>query len=122
MDGPLDGLGVAFVGPPEIPRPGNDDADARRADDLTGVSDPYPVLNEEYATQIARDWNVKESGSGFVTRFDVSTDYLDDFEVQQVGGSEHLEYWIPAAALGVFNANIIGRIEVIAEFHKAQDS
>ena len=29
----------------------------------------YPVLNEEYATQIARDWNVKESGAGYVTRF-----------------------------------------------------
>ena len=30
----------------------------------------YPVLNEEYATQIARDWNTK-SGSrrGFVTAF-----------------------------------------------------
>ena len=24
----------------------------------------YPVLNQEYAAQIARDWNVKESGSG----------------------------------------------------------
>ena len=34
----------------------------------------YPVLNEEYATQIARDWNTK-SGSrrGFVTRFQVRT-------------------------------------------------
>lgn len=29
----------------------------------------YPVLNEEYATMIARDWNVKHSGSGYVTRF-----------------------------------------------------
>lgn len=24
----------------------------------------YPGLNEEYAVQIARDWNVKDSGSG----------------------------------------------------------
>ena len=24
----------------------------------------YPVLNEEYAAQIAREWNVKESGAG----------------------------------------------------------
>lgn len=31
----------------------------------------YPVLNEEYAAQIARDWNVKASGAGFVTRFEV---------------------------------------------------
>ena len=37
----------------------------------------YPVLNEEYATQIARDWNTK-SGSrrGFVTRFQVRTEFL----------------------------------------------
>jgi hypothetical protein len=26
----------------------------------------YPVLNEAYATQIARDWNTKDSRSGFV--------------------------------------------------------
>lgn len=33
----------------------------------------YPVLNEEYATQIARDWNAKnsESGVGIVTKFRV---------------------------------------------------
>jgi hypothetical protein len=29
----------------------------------------YPVLNEEYAPMIARDWNVKQSGTGYVTRF-----------------------------------------------------
>ena len=26
----------------------------------------YPVTNHAYATQIARDWNVKASGAGFV--------------------------------------------------------
>jgi hypothetical protein len=31
----------------------------------------YPVTNEEYATQIAHDWNVQASGSGYVTRFKV---------------------------------------------------
>lgn len=25
----------------------------------------YPVLNEEYATRIARDWNTKDEASGF---------------------------------------------------------
>jgi len=29
----------------------------------------YPVLNEDYATRIARDWNVKASGAGDVTKF-----------------------------------------------------
>lgn len=31
----------------------------------------YPVLNEDHATRIARDWNVKASGVGYVTRFEV---------------------------------------------------
>jgi hypothetical protein len=46
----------------------------------------YPVLNEEYATMIARDWNVKHSGAGYVTRFEVRRDFLDGYQVHQVGG------------------------------------
>lgn len=77
----------------------------------------YPVLNEEYATQIACDWNVKASGSGYVTRFQMSQEFLDRYEVQIVGGSIHEEYWIPAEELSEFNQNIVGTIKVIAEFH-----
>jgi hypothetical protein len=79
----------------------------------------YPVLNEQYATQIARDWNAKSSQSqvGYVTRFGVRTNYLSQFTVQKVGGALHLEYWIPAEKLDEFNQNIIGKIEVISEFH-----
>jgi hypothetical protein len=76
----------------------------------------YPVLNEAYATQIARDWNVKHSGQGFVTRFHVRAAYIQRFEVQTVGGSEHQEYWIPAEGLIEFNDNIVGEIDVIREF------
>ncbi|MGW2095102.1 hypothetical protein [Promicromonospora sukumoe] len=76
----------------------------------------YPVLNEDYATRIARDWNVKASGVGYVTRFDVAAEFLDRYEVQQVGGQTILEYWIPAEDLDELNANIVGRIEVVAEF------
>src|SRR5882724_8838423 len=78
----------------------------------------YPVLNEEYAIQIARDWNATNSQSpvGYVTRFAVKSDYLSKFDVQKVGGANHLEYWIPAEQLAEFNANIIGLIEVIAKF------
>jgi hypothetical protein len=36
---------------------------------LVGQPIFYPVTNQEYAEQIARDWNVPESGTGFVTRF-----------------------------------------------------
>lgn len=76
----------------------------------------YPVLNEDYATRIARDWNVKASGVGYVTRFDVAAEFLDRYEVQQVGGQTILEYWIPAEDLAELNAHIVGRIEVVAEF------
>ena len=43
----------------------------------------YPVLNEDYATRIARDWNVKASGVGYVTRFSVRKSFLDRYEVRQ---------------------------------------
>ena len=78
----------------------------------------YPVLNQEYATMIARDWNVKHSGSGYVTRFHVCRDFLDKYETHQVGGCTIVEYWIPAEDLPEFNANIVGRIEVVAEYHQ----
>jgi hypothetical protein len=80
----------------------------------------YPVLNEAYARQIARDWNVKASGAGFVTRFAVSSEYLKGFEIHVVGGSEHAEYWIPAEQLDEFNGNILEKIEVVAEFHREE--
>jgi hypothetical protein len=76
----------------------------------------YPVLNEDYAIRIARDWNVPASGSGFVTRFEVRTAFLDGFEVQQAGGRTILEYWIPAERLEEFNDNIVGLIEVTRRF------
>jgi hypothetical protein len=38
--------------------------------------------------------------------------------VKQVGSSIHKELWIPAEELEELNQNIIGKIEVIAEFHK----
>ena len=80
----------------------------------------YPVLNEEYATQIARDWNTKDERSGFVgyvLRFGVRTEFLDKYEVHIAGDSRHREYWIPAAELAEFNKNIAGEIEVMGEYH-----
>jgi hypothetical protein len=76
----------------------------------------YPVLNEEYATTIARDWNVKASGVGYVTRFEVAKDCLDRYPVQQAGGRTILEYWIPAKDLEELNRHIVGLIEVVSEF------
>ena len=76
----------------------------------------YPVTNERYATEIASKWNVPESGSGYVTRFNVLSDFLDRYEVQQVGASHHTEWWIPAEDLPEFNRNIVGLIEVVQTF------
>jgi hypothetical protein len=72
----------------------------------------YPVLNEAYAVQIARDWNVPASGSGFVTRFEVDSEFVKRYPRQIVGGREHEELWVPADELGDFNAHIVGVIEV----------
>jgi hypothetical protein len=80
----------------------------------------YPVISESCATKIARDWNVKASGAGYVTRFSVLRSFLNRYNVQTVGGSEHLEYWIPAADLSEFNENIVGMIEIISEFASVQ--
>ena len=79
----------------------------------------YPVLNREYAEQIARDWNTRDERSGFagyVVEFDVDTEYLSRFEPKKVGAAQHLEYWIPAEELQEFNTHIRGRIRVIAKF------
>ena len=80
----------------------------------------YPVLNEEYAIQITRDWNVPAYGAGFVTRFSVDSEYLNKFQVKKVGSHQHIELWIPADQLEEFNDNIIGLIEVIGEYRKVE--
>jgi hypothetical protein len=76
----------------------------------------YPVINEQYAIDIAGDWNVKASGYGCVTRFHVRKEFMDLYEIQKVGGVNHTEWWIPAEDLEELNANIVGLIEVIREF------
>jgi hypothetical protein len=79
----------------------------------------YPVLNEAYAAQIAREWNARSADTGhigYVTRFQVRGAFLEHYPVQIVGNATHTEYWIPAEDLVEFNANIVGPIEVIAEF------
>ena len=75
----------------------------------------YPVLNEDYAVQIARDWNVPESGAGFVTRFCVNAEFAARYPVKTVGAAVHQELWVPAEELAEFNRNIVGLIEVIAD-------
>lgn len=81
----------------------------------------YPVLNFDYAAQIARDWNTKTSAfAGYVTKFEVEENYAAQFEPQVVGGSGHRELWISAEDLPEFNAHIIEQITVEAAFFGTQ--
>lgn len=84
----------------------------------------YPVLNFEYAEQIAKMWNTQDQKSGYmgaVTRFQLPIDYLSQFEEQIVGSAAlHRELWIPAEKLHEFNQQIIGIIEVSAVYYGDQ--
>jgi hypothetical protein len=85
----------------------------------------YPVLNLEYATQIAKGWNTRDPQSGYagyVLRFQVHSEYLSQYSPHQVGDTTHREYWIPASDLAAFNNRIVGTIEVIAEFHEPAEN
>ena len=79
----------------------------------------YPVLNEDYAIRIARDWNVSASGVGYVTRFNVDARFLARYPIQQAGGRTILELWVPADEVPEFNRHIVGLIEVVHEFRAA---
>ncbi len=81
----------------------------------------YPVLNEEYARQIARDWNVPASGAGYVTRFVVRKEFVVRYPIHTVGDAVHQESWIPAEDLTEMNRNIVGLIEVIGEYNEATE-
>jgi hypothetical protein len=81
----------------------------------------YPVLNFEYAEQIARDWNstdARHNFLGYVTEFDVRADLIAEYEPHQVGAGHHLELWVPAERLGDFNVAIAGEIRTVAEYHR----
>jgi len=80
----------------------------------------YPVLEESYATQIARVCNTRDGGIGYVLRFEVETDYVSKFPVQIAGSRVHREYWVPAEELGIFNQHIVGTIEVIGRIPRQQ--
>jgi hypothetical protein len=82
----------------------------------------YPVLNEDYAIRIARDWNVKHDGAGFVTRFEVESEFLSRYPIQQAGGRTILELWVPAEELDDFNAHIVGEIQVVHEFRRGGEA
>ena len=68
----------------------------------------YPVLNEDYVPHESlapRAPDVTES------------DFLRRDPVQQAGGRTILELWVPADELDEFNAHIVGKIELVHEYH-----
>jgi hypothetical protein len=79
----------------------------------------YPVLNQEYAEQIAKEWNTHDEFSGWcgiVSEFEVDDEYLKKYEVQNVGGTNHNELWIPSEELEEFNKNIMNEIRIVNVF------
>src|SRR6266498_5883037 len=77
----------------------------------------YPVLELEYARQVASDWNAKSGQSaGYVTQFKVDDQYIGRFEKHTVGGSQHQEYWIPAEEVEEFNKHLVGHIKVVEAY------
>ncbi len=81
----------------------------------------YPVLNREYAKEIAEKWNTRDGERGYVTRFQVDDDFLTRYEVHTVGRSYHQEYWVPAEELAAFNQHIVGEILVTDAFGAGAD-
>ncbi|GEM_PF-2127434 len=69
----------------------------------------YPVLNQEYAIEIAQKWNALDETSGFsgyVTEFNMEAQYVLKYESHIVGSSIHEELWVPAEDLIEFNSYI----------------
>jgi hypothetical protein len=79
----------------------------------------YPVLDESYASEIAEKWNTRdEAGNylGFVTKFNVKEETVNQYPAQNVGARNHNELWVPSEELNEFNDAIVGEIEVIRVF------
>ena len=78
----------------------------------------YPVLNVDYATQIAKEWNTKSDDNvGYVTQFQVDDKFLKKYEPKIVGNSIHKELWIPSEDLADFNKSIIAKIEIVSAYY-----
>jgi len=79
----------------------------------------YPVLNEEYAVEIASKWNTNdEFGNylGFVTEFEIVEEEFLKYKIENLGGKIHNELWVPAENLEAFNNTIVGDIKITKVF------
>ncbi|GHC57819.1 ADP-ribosylation/crystallin J1 [Neogemmobacter tilapiae] len=83
----------------------------------------YPVTTFSYAEKIARDWNSilpAPNNFGYVLRFEINRETADRYSVQQAGGRDHEELWVPADELERFNDGILGVMEVVAIYRDGQ--
>ena len=77
----------------------------------------YPVLNLEYANEIAEQWNTQSgTASGYVAKFSVEDMYSTQFEHHRVGAAHHVELWIPSEVLSCFNEHISAPITVVSAY------
>ncbi|OMP76321.1 MULTISPECIES: ADP-ribosylation/crystallin J1 [unclassified Chitinophaga] len=79
----------------------------------------YPVLNQAYAEQIAREWNTQDENSdycGIVTSFNIDDAYYQQYAPQTVGDDIHQELWVPAEELANFNDHILNGIHIVNAF------
>lgn len=80
----------------------------------------YPVVSEDYADRIAREWNTKDEASGFagfVSAFSVPDSVAVRYPPRAVGGSDWQELWVPAGELARFNDLIEGGIRIGAAYY-----
>jgi hypothetical protein len=83
----------------------------------------YPVLDFDYACQIANDWNTNDDANGnvgYVTQFEIPITYFESFKVENVGASNHNEMWVLSEELENFNAQILNGIKVVKVFYGNQ--
>ncbi|MCX4027823.1 hypothetical protein H0A36_23735 [Endozoicomonas sp. SM1973] len=78
----------------------------------------YPQLHESFAKQIAKEWYLPKHGHAYVIRLEIACSYLEQFEVKRIGGPEHTEYRIPIEEKANFSRELVGKIEVIAEYQQ----
>lgn len=79
----------------------------------------YPVCNERYAIEIAKNWNTKYDAEavGFVTEMQVAEDVTARYERHVVGAAWCEELWVPAQELPVFNRGMTEPVKIIHGFY-----
>jgi hypothetical protein len=80
-------------------------------------------LTRDYAEQVAQRWdapNAMSGYAGFVTAFQVDTEYVAQFKAHAVGSSIHREVWVPAEQLEAFNQHLIGPIDLVSAYYGEQ--